>query len=226
MAPTPRSAHAAIRARGRAIACVLAILAGSVGAAPDGKKLDLQGTDLDFADGTVDYKGQTAEYKDVVLRQNDIKVQADRAHQVGLTLDKSEWTLEGNVRVDSEQRGSLRSDQAVVEFRDKRLTRVTVRGMPAEFEQTRADSDQVTHGHADEIVYDVGDGTIRLSKIAGGEDAWVSVVSDGRNNKLSGALLVYNIREQKVQASTPAGTDGRVHMTISPSGKIEPKTQP
>jgi lipopolysaccharide transport protein LptA len=75
----------------------------------------------------------------------------------------------------------------------------------------------MTHGHAGEIVYDVTDGTVRLSK-----DAWLS---DGRN-EISSELLVYDMRAQKVQGSAPAGTDGRVHITISPGGKIEPKSQP
>src|SRR5205823_8973381 len=40
----------------------------------------------------------------------------------------------------SEQHGNLRSDQAVVEFRDNHIARATVTGKPAEFEQQRTDS--------------------------------------------------------------------------------------
>ena len=61
--------------------------------------------------------------------------------------------------MDAEQRGSLRSDEAVVDFRDNHIARATVTGKPAEFEQKRSDSQQVARGHADEIVYDVNDGT-------------------------------------------------------------------
>jgi lipopolysaccharide transport protein LptA len=216
MALTPPSTAAV---RSAAVACVLvAVTVSAVIAAPAGNKLELEGTDVDAKSVTVNNKKQTADYEDIVLQQDDIKVQADRAHVDGLTLDKADWKFEGNVRVESEQRGNMHSDRAVVEFRDKRVTRVTVNGMPAQFEQKRADSDQITRGHADEIVYDLGDGTIRLS----GKDAWLS---DGRN-QVTSPIVLYNIREQRFEASTPAGTNGRVHMTITPSGKVEPKTQP
>jgi len=182
---------------------------------PDAASADIKIT----ADGIEgNYKNQTADYKNVVIRQNDITVRADRAHGVGLTSrEKSDWTLEGNVHVQSEEGGSLRSDQAVIELRNNLVTRVTVRGMPAEFEQKRANSDQVERGHADEIVYDVSDGTVRLSN-----NAWLS---DGRS-EMTSELFVYNIRSQQVEGSTPAGGK-RVEMTISPASKTEPKkTEP
>jgi len=77
-------------------------------------------------------------------------------------------------------------------------------------------------GHAGEIVYDLNDGTVRLS-----DDAWLT---DGQN-EISGPLLVYNIRAQRVQAAASPGTDQRVHITIAPRvvpgpGKIEPVKPP
>ena len=172
---------------------------------------------MDAASIVVDYKTNAVTYKDVVISQDDLKVQADRAHAQGLSFENSEWIFEGNVRIQSEQRGNLRADQAVIEFKNNRIAKATVVGSPAEFEQKRADSDQTTHGHAGEIVYDVTEGTVRLSK-----NAWLS---DGRN-EISSNLLVYDIREQKVQSSTAPGTDGRVHIVISPNGKIEPEKKP
>jgi lipopolysaccharide transport protein LptA len=136
-----------------------------------------------------------------------MRVQADHAHASGLNFANSRWTFEGHVRIDAEPRGSLRSDQAIVEFRDNRILRATANGKPAEFEQPRGDSQQVARGHADEIVYDVSQGTVRLSN-----DAWLS---DGVN-EISGPLLVYNIRAQRVQAATQPGSDQRIHITISP----------
>jgi lipopolysaccharide export system protein LptA len=94
-----------------------------------------------------------------------------------------------------------------VEFRDNHLVKATVTGKPAEFEQKRADSDQIARGRANEIVYEVNDGTVRLSN-----DAWLS---DGQN-EISGPVLVYNLREEHVQATTAPGTGQRVHITISP----------
>jgi lipopolysaccharide transport protein LptA len=53
----------------------------------------------------------------------------------------------------------------------------------------------------------VNEGTVRLS-----ENAWLT---DG-TNEISGPLLVYNIRAQRVQAATQSGTDQRVHIVIQP----------
>ena len=122
-----------------------------------------------------------------------MRIQSDRAHATGLNFANSKWDFEGNVRIDAEQRGNLRSDSAVVEFRDNHILRATVTGKPANFEQKRIGSEQMARGHADKILYDVSDGTVRLT-----EDAWLS---DGQS-EISGPVLVYNIRAQKVQADT------------------------
>jgi lipopolysaccharide transport protein LptA len=182
---------------------------------------------VDAASSEVDYRTNTVALTQVVISQGGMRIQADHAHASGLNFANSRWTFEGHVRIDAEPRGSLRSDQAVVEFRDNRIVRATASGKPAEFEQPRADSQQVARGHADEIVYDVNEGTVRLSN-----DAWLS---DGVN-QISGPLLVYNIRAQRVQAATQPGSDQRIHITIvpqsapaAPSGKThgEPgKTPP
>jgi lipopolysaccharide transport protein LptA len=166
---------------------------------------------VDAASSEVDYKTNTVVFTKVTISQGDMRVQADHAHATGLNFANSRWNFEGNVRIDAEQRGSLRSDQAVVEFRDNHIARATITGKPAEFEQKRQNSPQTAHGHADEILYDVRDGTVRLTN-----DAWLS---DGQN-EISGPLLVYNIREQQIQAAAapdaPPDTDQRVHISIAP----------
>ena len=162
---------------------------------------------VDAASSEVDYRSNTVVFSQVVISQGAMRVQADHAHASGLNFANSRWTFEGHVRIDAEPRGSLRADQAVVEFRDNRILRATANGKPAQFEQPRADSEQMARGHANEIVYDVNEGTVRLS-----EDAWLS---DG-TNEISGPLLVYNIRAQRVQAATQSGTDQRVHIVIQP----------
>jgi lipopolysaccharide transport protein LptA len=179
---------------------------------------------IDAASASVDYKTNTLEYKDVVITQGPTRVQADRAHASGLSFANSRWTFDGNVRIDTEPRGNLRADQAVIEFRDNHLARATVTGKPATFEQERAGTQQLARGRANEIVYDVNEGTVRLSS-----DAWLS---DGQN-EISGPLLVYNIKAQHVQAAAAPGTSERVHIVIAPQnapgakGKSEPaKSEP
>lgn len=179
---------------------------------------------LDAASSEIDAKTNALVFRNVVISQGDMRVQADHARATGLNFANSRWNFDGNVRIDAEQRGNLRSDQAVVEFRDNHIARATITGKPAEFEQKRANSDAVARGHADEILYDVNDGTVRLTN-----DAWLS---DGQN-EISGQLIVYNIREQQIRAGTPPGATGgsadqHVHIRIAPhaagsgTGKPEP----
>lgn len=162
---------------------------------------------MDAASSQVDYRSNTVVFSQVVISQGATRVQADHAHATGLNFANSRWTFDGRVRIDAEQRGSLRSDEAVVEFRNNRIARATITGKPAEFEQKRADSEQTARGHADEIVYDVNDGTVRLTN-----DAWLS---DGQN-EISGPLLVYSIRAERVQADAAPGGE-RVHIKITPT---------
>jgi lipopolysaccharide transport protein LptA len=168
-----------------------------------------------------DFKTNVVHLKDVTITYGTMTVKADRALATAVDFKNSRWTFDGNVRINAEPRGNLRSDEAVVEFRDNQLRRATATGAPAEFDQKRADSDLVARGHAAQIVYEVGEGTVQLSN-----DAWIT---DGRND-ISGPLIVYSLREEHVQAfsshddrvqanvSSPSGTgDTRVHVTIAPS---------
>jgi lipopolysaccharide transport protein LptA len=176
---------------------------------------------LDAASSEIDAKTNALVFTNVIISQGDMRVQAEHARATGLNFANSRWNFEGNVRIDAEQRGSLRSDQAVVEFKDNHIARATITGKPAAFEQRRANSDQIARGHADQILYDVNDGTVRLT-----DEAWLS---DGQN-EISGPLLVYNIREQQIQAvasaGAAAGSDQRVHISITPHGPATGKPDP
>jgi lipopolysaccharide transport protein LptA len=162
---------------------------------------------IDAASASVDLKTNTLEYTQVTITQGPTRIQADRAHASGLNFANSRWTFDGHVRIDTEPSGNLRADQAVVEFKDNRLVRATITGKPATFEQQRVGTQQIARGRADEIVYDVIDGTVRLSS-----NAWLS---DGQN-EISGPLLVYNIPGQRVQAAASPGSSDRVHIVIEP----------
>ena len=154
------------------------------------------------------FKTQVMHLKDVTITYGKMSIKADRALATSGDFKNSRWTFDGNVRINADPRGNLRSDEAVVEFEDSQLKRATATGNPAEFDQKRADSDIVARGHADTIVYEVGAGTVRLSN-----EAWIT---DGRNNDIRGPVIVYNLVEEHVEATTAPGTE-RVHVTIAPN---------
>lgn len=161
---------------------------------------------FDAASCDTNYKTQATVCKSVILSQGSTKVRADQAEFICMNCQDSHWKLQGNVRIDAQPRGNLRSDQATLEVRDNRIVRATVIGSPAQFEQQRADNLGMEKGHADQIVYDVGEGTVLLTN-----DAWIS---DG-HDEMSAPSISYSIREQKVLASSAGASQG-VHITITP----------
>ena len=181
------------------------------GAGAQDQKEDLtQPISYDFDSSDIDTKNKTTDFKNIVVSQGTTRIKADRAHGVALGVDEAfqdgRWTFKGNVRIDAEARGStLRSDEAVVEFRDKHITTATATGKPAEFQQLQTNTGQLTRGHADLIVYDVKAQTVRLT-----QDAWLS---DGQNT-MTGPQVTYNIAEQRIRADSKP--DKRVHITIIP----------
>lgn len=201
--PDPRRSAAL----GIALACVLA-------AAAPAQDRRQQPISLDAASSLVDYRTNNVVFNDVVITQGDTSVAARRAEATGLNFENSRWTFTGDVRLRVEHQGNLRANQAVIDFRDNQIARATITGTPAEFEQQLRDSAQTARGRAGTIEYEVGPGTVRLT-----ESAWLT---DGRN-EIQGPLLVYSIREERVQAASTPGDGERVRITIQPREQQAPR---
>jgi lipopolysaccharide transport protein LptA len=166
---------------------------------------------LDAVPVNIDYRKNTASFRDVIITQGETRIEAALAEvEGGLDFENGEWTISGNVRIKVEG-GSLKSDKAVVQFNNNLISRATITGTPAEFEQLRKDG-TTSRGHAKTIAYEPGSGTVSLR-----ENAWLS---DGCN-EITGQQLVYNIKAQRVQGQntpTPNST-GRIVITIQPKGE-------
>lgn len=161
---------------------------------------------LDAASSEVDYRANALLFRDIIITQGKVRVVAQRARSTGLDFDDSTWTLSGEVRIDVDG-GTLSSDEAAVTFENNRIVRASIRGKPAEFSQQLKDGGRA-RGRAGNILYDMAASTVTLR-----EDAWLS--DDGRS-EIRGDQLVYNVREQRVQAGKPAGSDERVRIIIRP----------
>ena len=162
---------------------------------------------LDAASADTDFKTHLTHRKDVKTTYGKMTVRADRALTNAADFKNSHWTLDGNVRINAEPRGNLRSDEAIVEFEDNQLKRATATGNPAEFDQQRDESNIIAHGHANQIVYEVGAGKIRLS-----DNAWVA---DGKD-EMRAPVITYDLREERVEGASSSSDSGRVHVTIAP----------
>lgn len=176
--------------------------AGAFAPALTGKAITVNAASVE-----VNYKTHSVLYRKVVISQGKVVVRADRARTtMGKDRRNSQWTLQGDVQIQAPPRGSLDADRAVVNVLGSRITRAIVSGNPAQFRQQSRGSGKITQGHANQIVYDVTQGTVRLI-----DDAWLS---DGRN-QISGSLVTYNVLKDRIEAGSPGGA-GRVHITITP----------
>jgi lipopolysaccharide transport protein LptA len=162
---------------------------------------------VDAASSVVDYATHHLILKSVVIAQDDLRVTAERADATGLDFQNSRWIFSGDVHLSSEFRGNLVSDEAVVEFRDNQIQSAVATGHPAQFEQTASTTGVLARGHADNIQYAVAAGTIRMTT-----DAWLKY---GDNDEITAPVLVYNIKAQRLEGSTPRPGQ-RVHMMIVP----------
>lgn len=158
----------------------------------------------------------------------DMEIRANSLSTTSLDFDDSNWTLDGNVRIRSdEQQSKLSSDKAVVQFRNSEIQRITMTGDPAQFEQRSPDSGLITRGHAREMVYEAGPGTVRLVGSAV-ENAWIS---DG-SREIQTPQLVYDIRRAEIRSTgsdsaeggkSGSGANDRVRITIDPRAKAPGK---
>ncbi|MGH8199765.1 MAG: lipopolysaccharide transport periplasmic protein LptA [Steroidobacteraceae bacterium] len=154
-----------------------------------------------------DLRTQHALLRKVVIVQGDLTVTADRAEATGLNFKNSRWTFSSNVHIDSAVEGKLSSDRATVEFRDERMQSAVVTGSPATFEQTSSTTGVLARGHADSIVYTIANSTVRLTG-----DAWLRY----GDNEITGPVLVYDIKSQRLKGASTTERGERVHITILP----------
>lgn len=165
---------------------------------------------IDAAFSRVDYNNNTVIFRNIVVLQGDTRLTAQRAHAAGVGFADSEWTFEDRVVIDLEPHGTVRCDRAVVTFRDNRITVATATGGPAQFEQRRADARPAGHGRANRIVYIARDDSVRLSGDAH--------FTDAQGLEVSGPVLVYDIRNERLQAASPGESRG-VHITVPPGSE-------
>jgi lipopolysaccharide transport protein LptA len=175
-------------------------------AAPPREDLSI---DVEARTTEIDFKNNTAILRTVVIREGDVRVEADEASAKGGVdnFENNQWVLTGDVRIVMPN-GGLQADRAVVSFVDNRIVRAVITGSPSAFEQKIEETGDLARGHAQTIEYDVVGGTVRLQG-----DAYIT---DGRND-IRGSTLVYDINNQRVVNQG----EGPVHITINPAAVQE-----
>lgn len=165
---------------------------------------------LDADSTNYDGKSSMLMFKGLRLSQGSIGVVADEGRATQLDFEDSVWYFSGNVAIDVEN-GRMESDTADLKFSGYQLRLATITGSPATFEMRRVGSDETTYAEAARLVYDFREGVVEFSGQA--------KITEG-GNQISSSYLVYNIREQRINASSGGEGDPKVRITYTP-GSID-----
>ncbi len=161
--------------------------------------LDADSTDYDGKNSMLMFKG-------LRLSQGNIGIEADEGRASKLDFEDSVWRFSGNVIIDVDN-GHIENDSADLQFSEHQLLLAEIKGSPATFELTRPGSDDTTYAEARQLRYDLRAGTIEFSGDA--------TITEG-GNQISSSFLVYNIREQRINAQSSANGENRVKIIYTP----------
>lgn len=150
----------------------------------------------------------------VRISQGEMSMEADKATASAMQTDHAHWTFERAVRIKTAD-ANLTSDSANATFVDGQIAAAVAKGSPATFEQRNSTADKRVRGRADNIEYDFGKGTVKLT-----DNVWFSQ----GDNEFRGDTLIYYVREERVVMNPGGKESGRVNITIRPrsSGADKP----
>jgi|HubBroStandDraft_5_1064220.scaffolds.fasta_scaffold188768_2 lipopolysaccharide transport protein LptA len=149
---------------------------------------------ISSASSNVDDAANTADFKDISVTQGTRRLTAERARASGLGAKNSQWTFVGHVVISLDPNSWILADQAILEYRDGKLTQVRATGSPTYFDQIRSEPQPRRHGQADVITYDAKQDTVNLQGHA--------QLSDGDSMEISAPIVVYSIRDHTWQADS------------------------
>ena len=166
---------------------------------------------LDADSSEYDGKSTMVVFEGLRLTQGSIGIEADEGRASKLDFKDSVWQLSGNVIIDVEN-GHIECDAADLTFTEYKLVLATITGSPASFEMQRANSPDSTYAEAGRLEYDLAKGIIKFSEQA-------TITENG--NQISSSYLVYNIKEQLINAQSGGDGDSKVRITYTPKEAVQ-----
>lgn len=196
----------------RSLACILLLPAVAFAQGSDLRlpiSLDADSTDYDGKSSMLMFRG-------LRLSQGTTNIEADIGRASKLDFKDSVWVFSGNVVIDVDA-GHIECESAELSFTDTELRLAAIKGSPATFELRRPGTDEITYAQAGNLHYDLDAGVVEFSDKA--------VITEG-GNQISSSFLVYNIKEQRINAQSSGDDDGRVKITVIPDAAAEVEEAP
>lgn len=161
---------------------------------------------LDADESDYDGRNSMLMFRGLRLSQGSLGIQADQGRASQLDFEDSVWQFAGNVVIEIEN-GRIECDSADLKFSGHLLEIATISGSPATFEMQRPGSEVTTYAEAGSLKYDFDAGIIEFSEQA--------IITEG-GNQISSNYLVYNIKEQRINAQSADAGGERVKITYTP----------
>ena len=141
------------------------------------------------------------------LSQGGISISADRGEASKLDFENSTWRFEGNIIINLEN-GRIESDFAHLEFEGHQIKIARIQGSPAMLLIDREAEVERTSAIANRIDYDFQRSLIDFT-------GNVSIQEGG--NQISSEYLIYNIKDQSIQAQSNSDDNSKVKITYTPN---------
>lgn len=154
----------------------------------------------DFRSDTLDLSGH------VRVTQGAMSIEAEKATARNFRSADSRWNFKDTVRIRTAE-ADLRSATATAKFVNGQIADARVEGSPAQFEQRGGTADRQVRGRAGVIEYDFGAGVVKLTN-----QVWFSNGKD----EFRGDVVIYNVRDERVQINPGGQSSGRVRGIIRP----------
>ena len=154
-----------------------------------------------------DFRSDTLELSgNVRVSQDAMSIEAQTATAKDFQSDTPRWTFKDSVHIRTAQ-ADLQSNLASASFVKGQIADARVEGDPAQFEQRGASPDRQVRGRAGVIEYDFTAGVVRLT-----DQVWFSNGKD----EFRGDVVIYNVRDERVQINPTGQASGRVRGIIRP----------
>ena len=141
------------------------------------------------------------------LSQGGVSISADRGEASKLDFENSTWKFEGNIIITLEN-GKIESDFAHLEFEGHQIKIARIQGSPAMLLIDREAEVERTSAIANRIDYDFQRSLIDFT-------GNVSIQEGG--NQISSEYLIYNIKDQSIQAQSNSDDNSKVKITYTPN---------
>lgn len=159
----------------------------------------------DFRSDTLDLSGN------VRVTQGPMSIEAGAATARDFRSENSRWLFQKSVHILTSE-ADLQSSTASASIVAGQLAQARVEGSPAQFEQRGGRAGGQVRGRAGVIEYDFAAGIVKLT-----DQVWFSNGKD----EFRGDVVIYNVREERVQINPGGQASGRVRGIIRPQQRKE-----